>query len=196
MKIPILAILGLVAVPCCRIHASENQIVMIPLPLRVQGEVSVTAVPFVLSGSLPEAAFFAMGVSYVPPSISYLKPGDINLISIAGISIKPESTDGNDYNIRVDYTNVAKAYRTPALLRSIFACVRQLAADQRKASGGVPRKTTIFLAGLESDSPLHEVLGDLQNDKGEGGADQPATAPVSKSEGKDKPQPESEAAPR
>ncbi len=165
-------------------YANEDTLILVPLPLDTQqGKIAVFDVPFIIGTASPETEFSAIGLPYIPPTISPHKHGNINLASIAGIKVKPSHESGRHYRIELDYAEVKEVYRTEKLLSAVLDCVYRVASRGR----GVGYSVKISITNLDSGSELHGTLKRLIKIKGEQvGAVQPATAPESKSKGKEK----------
>lgn len=153
-------------------HATEDALALVPLPLdTLQGEIAVTEVPFIIGKALPESAFQAIGLPYVPPSVSFNEQDDINLASLAGIRIEPHYLSGRAFRIKLDYGEVAEEHRGEELLAAVVECVH------RVAEGGNPAYTVeLSITKLPAESPLHatlERLVETRARKGDAGGEAP-----------------------
>lgn len=135
-------------------HATEDALAVVPLPLdTLQGEIAVTEVPFIIGKALPESAFHAIGLPYLPPSVSFNEHEDINLASVAGIKVKPFHEDQRDYRIELDYDGVEELHHTDELLAAVVDCIYRVAGD-----GEEGYSIELVIINLDAGSPLHETL--------------------------------------
>ncbi|MBK1828293.1 hypothetical protein [Haloferula rosea] len=133
--------------------ASEDALAMIPLPLDTrQAEILVVEVPFVIGMAMPESAFQAIGIPYIPPAVSFHKQEDINMASVAGIKVLSDLKEDDSYRIALDYGAVDEKHQTEELLRAVVDCV------YRVAERGEGYQLEVVLKNLKEDSPLHAVL--------------------------------------
>jgi hypothetical protein len=154
---PLLAVLTLSGI----VHATEDALELVPLPLdTLQGELVVTEVPFIIGKALPESAFLAIGLAYIPPSVSFHEQEDINLASIAGIKIKPIHQSDRKYRVELDYGEVAEEYRTDELLTAVVDCIHRVAGR-----GDENWSVDLTLTNLDPKSPLHATLKRLTKAK-------------------------------
>ncbi len=135
-------------------HATEDALELVPQPLDTrQGEIAVTEVPFIIGKALPESAFQAIGLPYVPPAVSFSEPDDINLASLAGIRIKPLYLSGRAFRVELDYGKVAEEHRGEELLAAVVECVHRVAG-----SGDSGYSVALSITGVAAESPLHATL--------------------------------------
>ena len=113
--------------------------------------------------------------------------GDLNLISLYGLSVKivSQDKDGRVTEIGVDTSTAKQPKRYPFTINDVTeATIKAIRSEFPDAAA-----TKISVVRGDGASPSNKI-GE-QDSSG-----QPATAPESKSEGKDKPQPESKVAPQ
>ncbi|MEM1082662.1 MAG: hypothetical protein AAGI48_00950 [Verrucomicrobiota bacterium] len=145
-----------------RVEATEDALELVPLPLdTLQVEIKVVEVPFVIGKSLPESAFSAIGHPFAPPAISFHEHEDINVASVAGITVNPTHVEGRNYVIELDYSDVGKEYLTEELLEAVVECVHRVAGEGEDAY-----EVDLKLVNLDGKSPLHQVLKRLVDERG------------------------------
>ena len=143
------------------VEASEDALILVPQPLDTQQvEIAVVEVPFIIGKALPESAFQAIGLPYIPPSVSFHEHGDINLASIAGVKIDSFHQEGRAYKIELDYGKVEEKYQTEELLSALVDCVYGVAGQ-----GDNAYSVKLKIINLEKDSPLHAMLERLVEEK-------------------------------
>ncbi|MCH7227902.1 hypothetical protein [Haloferula sp. A504] len=134
-------------------HATEDGLTLVPQPLdTLQGEIAVVEVPFIIGKALPDTAFHAIGLPYVPPSVSFNEQGNINLASVAGIKVNPFFDSGRKYRIELDYGEVEQEHQTEELLEAVLECVYKVA----EADDGY--LVDVKITNLKAESPLHKAL--------------------------------------
>lgn len=130
---------------------------------------------------------------------------DHNLLSSAGVVIAGSFTDGSVYmrfeNLRIP-TYIGDTVTLDDIAEAAFECVRRVACDTKKRpkliiSGkkGEESKWQAWQNAFEQNDIATPFKRPTEEANNKGGADQPATAPQLKSEGKEKPEPEAEARP-
>lgn len=135
-------------------HATEDGLILVPQPLdTIQEGIKVVEVPFIIGKALPDTAFQAIGLPYVPPSVSFNEQDDINLASVAGIKVKPFFESGRKYRIELDYGEVEPEHQTEELLKAVLECVYKVARDDDDGWS-----VDVKITKLKAESPLHKAL--------------------------------------
>lgn len=143
-------------------HATEDGLVLVPQPLdTIQEGIKVVEVPFIIGKALPDTAFHAIGLPYVPPSVSFNEQDDINMASVAGIKVNPVLESAGKYRIELDYGEVDPEYQTEELLKAVVDCVHKV-AESDNDGWSVELKIT----HLKAESPLHAALKRMVAEKG------------------------------
>ena len=177
------------------VHATQLGLFITKQPLYLHGtdldiEIVIADVPVAYSGSSWASHFGAIAIPFIPPTDgSWREPHDVNLASVYGVTITTRPRKPN--TVIVIDAAAAKApedypFTIEQVVDAIAECIELM----------IPKDTTELRIGFSIEA-LYPGKREakpikLSTQAGQGGAVQPATAVDSKSEGKEKPKPESE----
>ncbi|WP_395750926.1 hypothetical protein [Prosthecobacter sp.] len=115
---------------------SENALVTVyqPLDPLSDGSVEVRAVPFVTGGAFPEILFSAITRPHIPQQSTPRKVGDINLASLAGISLECQLLEPEAVLLVFDFTKADPALTTEDVMKAVLQCVEKTAGKYRLCS--------------------------------------------------------------
>lgn len=130
----LLYIIAIIVVVSLHTEASESSVarVYIPLDPGVDRPVEVMGVPFYTSGPYPEILFSAITESYVLKHGKQVKGYDINLASLAGISLRCESAASGQKKLHItwDLSQADPKLVTKELIDGLLLCLEKTAGNK------------------------------------------------------------------
>ena len=110
---------------------SENVLVTVfqPLSTMSDGPVVAREVPFVTGGAFPEIFFEAITKPHIPQQSTPSKAGDINLASLAGISLACDSLGPGQKKLLLtfDFTKANAELIDADLIKALLQCIEKTA---------------------------------------------------------------------
>jgi len=130
----LLYIIAIIVVVSLHTEASESSVarVYIPLDPGVDRPVEVVSAPFYTSGPYPEILFSAITEPYVLKHGKHVKGYDINLASLAGISLRCESAASGQKKLHItwDLSQADPKLVNRELIDGLLLCLKKTAGNK------------------------------------------------------------------